>query len=65
MEACMSPSMFGEVVTPHEALVTEGAVEALLSSVSAVVASQLIGAGELLTTSGPGTFKWALTGVNP
>lgn len=64
METCMSAGVFGEVVTPHEALITEGAVETLLTSVSAVVSSQLIGAGELLTTAGPGAFKWTLTGVN-
>lgn len=64
MEACMSAGVFGEVVTPHEALVTEGAVETLLASVGPVVTGQLVGAGEFLATAGPGAFKGTLTGVN-
>lgn len=37
IEACMSASMFRQVVAPHEALITQGAVEALLAGVRAVV----------------------------
>ncbi len=42
MEACVSPGMFSQVVAPHEALVTQGTVEALLAGVCAVVARQLV-----------------------
>lgn len=42
MEACVSPGMFGQVVAPHEALVTQRTVEALLARVRAVVTSQLV-----------------------
>lgn len=42
MEALMSPGVFSQVVAPHEALVTQRAVEALLASVRAVVARQLV-----------------------
>lgn len=65
MEACMPAGVFGEVVTSHEALVTEWTVEALLAGVSAVVTGQFIGTGEFLTTAGPSAFKRALTGMNP
>lgn len=42
MEACVSPGMFSQVVAPHEALVTQRAVEALLPRVCAVVTRQLV-----------------------
>lgn len=42
MEACVSPGMFSQVVAPHEALVTQRAVEALLACVCAVVTRQLV-----------------------
>lgn len=57
--------MFGQVVAPHEALVTHWAVEALLARVCAVVARQLVGPGELLATVWPGTLKGAFTGMDP
>lgn len=65
METRVPAGVFGEMVAPHEALVTEGAVEALLAGVSAVVTGQLIRTGEFLTTAGPGAFKRTLSGVNP
>lgn len=37
IEACMSAGMFRQVVAPHERLITQGAVEALLASVGAIV----------------------------
>lgn len=37
IEACMSAGMFRQVVAPHEALIAQGAVKALLASVCAVV----------------------------
>lgn len=37
IEACMSAGMLRQVVTPHETLITQGAVEALLAGVCAVV----------------------------
>lgn len=42
VEACVSPGMFSQVVAPHEALVTQWTVEALLARVRAVVTRQLI-----------------------
>lgn len=42
MEACVSPSVFSQMVAPHEALVTQWTVEALLACVCAVVTCQLI-----------------------
>lgn len=42
MEACVSPGVFRQVVTPHEALVTHWTVEALLARVCAVVTCQLV-----------------------
>lgn len=65
MEACMSPGMFSQVVTPHEALVTHWTVEAFLPGVCAIVTGELVWSGELLTTAGPGAFKWPLTSVHP
>lgn len=65
MEACVSPGMFSQVVAPHEALVTQGTVEALLTGVCAVVARQLVRAGELLAAFWPGTLEGALTGMDP
>lgn len=38
VEVCVSAGVFRQVVAPHEALVTQGAVEALLARVRAVVA---------------------------
>lgn len=65
MEACVSPGVFSQVVAPHEALVTQWTVEALLARVRAVVARQLIGTRELLATVGPGALERTLTGVDP
>lgn len=61
MEACVSPGMFSQVVAPHEALVAQGTVEALLAGVCAVVTRQLVRAGELLATVRPGALEGPLT----
>lgn len=53
----MAPGVFHQVVATHEALVTKWAPEFLLTRVGAVVASQLVGAGELLAAVGPGTWE--------
>lgn len=50
----MAPGVLHQVVAAHEALVTKRAAELLLPRVGAVVAGQLVGAGELLTAVGPG-----------
>ncbi len=57
----MAPGMLHQVVAAHEALVTKRAPELLLPRVGAVVAGQLIGAGELLTAVGPGTWEWSFS----
>lgn len=65
LEIRMAPCMLHQVVAPHEALVAERAAELLLPCVGAVVAGQLIGAGELLTAVGPGTRERSLSCVCP
>lgn len=45
--------VFAEVVAAHKALVADGAGEALLASVGAQVALQLVGAGEALAAEEP------------
>lgn len=52
--------MFRQVVAPHEALVAQRAVEALLARVRAVVTCQLVRPGELLAAVWPGALKGAL-----
>lgn len=42
MEARVSPGVFSQMVAPHEALITQRAVEALLARVRAVVTRQLV-----------------------
>lgn len=42
LEARVPPGVFSQVVAPHEALVAQRAVEALLARVRAVVAGQLV-----------------------
>lgn len=61
VEAGVPAGVLRQVVAPHEALVAHGAVEALLARVRAVVARQLVGAGELLATVGPGALEGPLT----
>lgn len=61
MEAHVSPGVFRQVVAPHEALVTQGAVEALLARVCAVVTRQLVRSREFLSTVRPGALEGALT----
>lgn len=53
----MAPGVLHQVVAAHEALVTKRAPEFLLPRVGAVVAGQLVGAGELLTAVGPGAWE--------
>lgn len=53
--------MLDQVVAPHEALVAQGAQEALLSRVGASVAGQLVGAGELLLAVRPGAREGSLS----
>lgn len=53
----MAPGVLHQVVAAHEALVTKRAPELLLPCVGAVVAGQLVGAGELLTAVGPSTWE--------
>lgn len=60
MEPRVPPGVFRQVVAPHEALVAQRAVEALLARVRAVVARQLVRPGELLAAVGPGTLEGAL-----
>lgn len=60
VESCVPPGVFRQVVAPHEALVAQRAVKALLTRVRAVVTRQLVRPGELLATVGPGTLEGAL-----
>lgn len=64
MEACVSSGMFGQVVTPDEALVTQWTVEALLARVCAVVTRQLVWSRELFAAVWPGALERALTWGN-
>ncbi len=57
LEIRVAPSVLHQMVAAHEALVTKRAPKLLLPRVGAVVAGQLVGAGELLTAVGPGTWE--------
>lgn len=57
----MATGMLCQMVTAHEAFLTERTAELLFSSVSAVMAGQLIGASELLVASLPVAFKRPFT----
>jgi len=57
----MTASMLDQVVTAHEAFITQWAQEALLPCVGAGVAGKLIGAGKFLLTVRPGAWKGPLT----
>lgn len=61
LEAGMAPGVLRQVVAPHEALVAQRAVEALLARVRAVVAGQLVRPGELLAAVGPGALEGPLS----
>lgn len=61
LEVGVATGVLDQVVAPHEALVAQGAQEALLPRVGAGVASELVGAGELLLTVGPGAGEGPLT----
>lgn len=60
----MAPGVLHQVVTPHEALFAKRASELLFPRVGAVVAGQLIGAGELLNAVGPGARERPLSCKN-
>lgn len=55
--------MLGEMVTPHEALLTLGTLEAFVPCVRAGVPLQLVAPGEPLSTEEPVADKGPLTGV--
>lgn len=57
LEIWVSPGVLHQVVAAHEALFAKGATELLLPRVGAVVAGQLIRAGELLNAVGPGAWE--------
>lgn len=57
LEVRVAAGVLHQVVAAHEALVAQRALELLLARVGAVVASQLIGAGELLTAVRPGAWE--------
>lgn len=61
----MAPGVLHEVVAAHETLVAKRAPELLLPRVGAIVAGQLVGAGELLTAVGPGTWERPFSCVCP
>lgn len=57
----MTAGVLDQVVTSHEALITQGAQEAFFPRVGAVVAGELVGAGKLLLTVRPGAREGPLT----
>lgn len=60
LEVRVAAGMLDQVVTAHEALIAQWAQEAFFPGVCAGVASELIGAGKLLLTVGPGAWEWPL-----
>lgn len=65
VEVRVAARVLHQVVTAHESLVAERAAELLLPGVGAVVPSQFIRAGELLTAVGPSAGERPLTCVCP
>lgn len=61
VELGVTPGVLGEVVAPHESLLTQWAAELLFASVGPVVARQLIGARELFKTVWPRAGKGPFT----
>lgn len=57
----MTPRMLGEMVTPHESLLTQRATKLLLAGVGPVVTGQLIGARELFKAVWPRAGKGPFT----
>lgn len=57
----MATGMLCQMVTAHEAFLTEWATELLFSSVSAVMARQLVRASKLLVAFLPAAFERPLT----
>lgn len=53
MELGVAPGVLGEVVAPHESLLTQRTAELLLASVGPVVAGQLVRARELFKAVWP------------
>lgn len=60
LEVGVTPGVLDQVVAPHEALVAQGAQEALLPRVGASVAGELVRAGELLLAVRPGAREGPL-----
>ena len=61
LEVRVAAGVLDQVVAAHEALIAEGAQEALLPSVGAGVAGELVGASKLLLAFGPGAGEGPLT----
>lgn len=61
VELCVPPGVLGQVVAPHEALLAQRTAELLLPCVGSVVASQLVGAGELFKAVWPCAGKGPFT----
>lgn len=61
VEFGVAAGVLGQMVAAHEALLTEGTAELLLSGVGPVVPRQLVRAGELLKAVGPRAGEWSLT----
>lgn len=57
LEVRVTAGVLHQVVAAHETLLAQRALKLLLARVGAVVASQLVGAGELLTAVRPGTWE--------
>ena len=57
----VAAGVLGQVVAPHEALLAQRTAELLLPCVGAVVASQLVGAGELFKAVWPCAGKGPFT----
>lgn len=65
LKFCVAAGVLDQVVTPHEPLVAERALEALLAGMCARVTSQLIGTSELLLTVRPCARERPLSCVGP
>lgn len=61
LEVRVATGMLDQVVAAHEALIAQWAEEALFPRMGAGVAGELIRAGELLLTVGPGAWEGPLT----
>ena len=61
----VTPGMLGEMVTPHESLLTQWATELLFPSVGPVVAGQLIRPGKPPVAALPGALVGLLARMSP